>query len=864
MDDGSRSFFGRDSEIDLVRSSLGANRLVTVLGAPGVGKSALVARVGSRSARETFLRVDCTQVRTLSDVRRVVARGAESAEAFTTFLIKVGKPVVVLDEADALGDEVPAIAKAVLAASREVRVLVSSRERLRLAGEAVVHLSPLDLPEETSDPDEAGQSTAMALFVARAKEADARFRLDRESTPIASRIVRALEGLPLSIELAAARLAVLDLATLESAVLSGTPFEDGTLDVPERARSLEASLRPSLTSLDPKSLRALGILAQFPSVFSLESALVVLGGRGTPEALSEATRLLETLREKSLVDVDSPSGSRGKSIRMLRAVRDAALARGTADDVDAYVTRLAGLAVVRVQARGGPIALARTNHGDEHVESSGFVRGFELARELGNSVAMAELALGTSATFLGKGPLARFEEMLGEALTRESTLVPELRADLRLARGQARLSGGRRDASVEDFELARSEGSRTTRAIATSKLALVRGLSGRASEAHALFDEARELLGGVDRPDIEGRLHKDRANVYAEEGRDEAYGELLSAKASFERSHEPRESAFVSLLLGTRHCDDGKLELSRRACDDSIELFREVGDERSVGWALTILGLVEQESRAFGMARERFSQAGDIARKVGDHHTEGLIEAYFAGLELELGEVEEAVAKARAAVREIEAAGDKHGTAVVLAILAVGLHKLGRSSEAHEPLARARAAAAEDGREARRIAVELLSLTLAQEIVQSEVDALVEGKKLVEELRFALRIVAKGRGSTERPRISEELVVGPSHAWVRTPTSVVELAKRPVLRRLFQALAKERASAPGKPVPATKLVRLMWPNEKIVPRAAMNRLYVAVTRLREEGLGPALAREGDGYLLRSDVAIRAAKSGESR
>jgi hypothetical protein len=56
----------------------------------------------------------------------------------------------------------------------------------------------------------------------------------------------------------------------------------------------------------------------------------------------------------------------------------------------------------------------------------------------------------------------------------------------------------------------------------------------------------------------------------------------------------------------------------------------------------------------------------------------------------------------------------------------------------------------------------------------------------------------------------------------------------------------------------------MWPNEKIVPRAAMNRLYVAVTRLREEGLGPALAREGDGYLLRADVAIRAAKAGESR
>ncbi len=864
MDDGSRNFFGRDGELDLVRSSLSANRLVTVLGAPGVGKSALVARVGSRSARETFLRADCTRVKTLVEVRQAVARGADGAEAFAGFLGKLGKPVVVLDEADALGDEAAAIAKAVLAASREVRVLVATRERLRLAGEAVVHLAPLDLPDETSDPDEATQAASMALFVARAREADARFRLDRESTPIAVRIVRALEGLPLSIELAAARLAVLDLVTLEHAVHEGAPFEDATLDVPERARSLEACLRPSLASLDSKSLRALSVLAQFPSEFSLESALAVLGGREAPEGLAEATRELERLREKSLLDVDSPSGARGRSIRMLRAVRDAARARSTPDLERSYVARLAALATERVRARGGPLALARTNHGDEHVESSGFARGFELARGHGHLEAMAELTLGTSATFLGKGPLARFEEMLDEVVAREAELGEELRADLRLSRGQARLSGGTRDAAIEDFERARSEGSRTTRAIATSKLALVRGLRSQFTEAHALFDEARELLVGVDRPDLEGRLHKDRANVYAEEGRDEAYAELLSAKACFERSREPRESAFVSLLLGTRHCDDGKLELARRACDDSIELFRQVGDERSVGWAYTILGLVEQESRAFGMARERFSQAVEVARKVGDRHTEGLIEAYFAGLELELGELDEAAARANEAVRAIEAAGDKHGTSVVQAVLAVALHKSGRSVEAEEAIASARAAAAGDGREARRIAVEVLALTLAEDIAQSAVDGLVEGKKPVEELRFALRIVAKGRGSTERPRISEELVVGPSQAWVRTPTSVVELAKRPVLRRLFQALAKERASSPGKPVPATKLVRLMWPNEKIVPRAAMNRLYVAVTRLREEGLGPALAREGDGYLLRPDVAIRAAKPGESR
>ena len=85
-------------------------------------------------------------------MRQALARGADGAEAFAAFLNKLGKPVVVLDEADALADEAASIAKAVLAASREVRVLVATRERLRLAGEAVVHLAPLDLPDETSDP----------------------------------------------------------------------------------------------------------------------------------------------------------------------------------------------------------------------------------------------------------------------------------------------------------------------------------------------------------------------------------------------------------------------------------------------------------------------------------------------------------------------------------------------------------------------------------------------------------------------------------------------------------------------------------------------------------------------------------------
>lgn len=880
------TFFGRETELETLREQLTRRRLVTILGAPGVGKSALAARLSEASARETFVHVDCARLeRGSSDedlrgaVRAAIVPQATDDEAVGRHLGKLKRPIVWLDDADALGGMAPSIVSALLRCARDVRCLVTTRERLRLSEEAVVPLSPFELPDETADPDEAREFAAVGLFVDLASAADARFRLDASSARAVTALVRAAEGLPLTIVLAAARMATFDVSTLAASVGVGAPFLDTSSDVSTRARSTEGCVASSLDALDPLQRDALVTLALFPGQFSLEDAIATLAEGASKRGLEtreDATRIaevatvLEALRDRSLLEVTSPSAAHTRRFSLLRSVRDTAVARQAPVHVRAWYTRLAALSVERVAARGGPLTLARGKDDEADLDTPGLVRAFELAREDADLSSMASLVLGTTATFLGKGPLSKLVAMLDEVLesSRASSVDESRRADLSLARGQARLQAGSRDRAIEDFQIATRHGSVTTRAFATSKLALVTGLKGRHSEAHTLFDEARRLLvslGGT-RPDLEGRFHKDEANVYAEEGRDEAYGALLTAKACFDRSGEPRESAFVGLLLATRLCDDGKLEASRRACDECIGLFQTVGDERSSAWAFTVLGLVEQESQAFGMAREHLARALAVARKVGDRHTEGLVLAYVAGLELEIGDLEEAVSRGEQAVRALESAGDRHGTAVVRAVLAVAFHKLGRFTEALETAGSARGAASDDGREARRAAVEVLTLLVAPPSPGTSLDAAVgaitEGRKLVEELRFARRIVmASTRGSVP---LSHEIVVGPQTAWVRAPAGTFELAKRPVLRRLFQVLAKERTASPGKPVTSQRLVRHLWPSEKIVPRAAMNRLYVAVTRLREDGLGSALAKEGDGYLLRPDVAFRIARPGESK
>jgi len=207
------SFVGRAGPVREVAGLLDRGRLVTVTGPGGTGKTRLAAevarQVAGRYADGAWL-VELAPVAGSAQVAAVVAAalgvrdqpGVPAAEAVARVLARQ-QLLLVLDNCEHVIGAAAELCAGLLAACDDVRVLATSREPLRVAGEAGYRLAPLALP----DPDdlaEAARAEAVALFTDRARSADARFALTGETTPMVAGLVARLDGMPLAIELAAA------------------------------------------------------------------------------------------------------------------------------------------------------------------------------------------------------------------------------------------------------------------------------------------------------------------------------------------------------------------------------------------------------------------------------------------------------------------------------------------------------------------------------------------------------------------------------------------------------------------------------------------------------------------------------------
>jgi predicted ATPase/DNA-binding CsgD family transcriptional regulator len=289
------SFIGRDGPVREVAGLLEECRLVTVTGPGGVGKTRLAGqvarRVAGRFADGAWL-AELAPVRDPAQVTPVVAAalgvreqpGVPTAEAVARVLARQ-QLLLVLDNCEQVIGAAAKLCAGLLAACDDVRVLATSREPLAVPGEARYRLPPLSLP----GPDEAadaGGSEAVALFADRARRADARFVLERDSGPVVGRLVARLDGMPLAIELAAARVEALGVAQLlerlddRFALLAG-----GDRLAAERHRSLAATVEWSYQLLDDRERRVFRLLSVFPGPFTLAAAEAMAGAGAGPAVL---------------------------------------------------------------------------------------------------------------------------------------------------------------------------------------------------------------------------------------------------------------------------------------------------------------------------------------------------------------------------------------------------------------------------------------------------------------------------------------------------------------------------------------------------------------------------------------------------
>ena len=185
--------------------------------------------------------------------------------------------LLVLDNCEHVAGAAARLCGGLLAACDDVRVLATSREPLRVAGEARYRLGPLGLP----DPDDlahAAGSEAVALFTDRARRADPRFTLDEQTGPVIARLVRRLDGLPLAIELAAARVESLGVTQLLDRIDDRFALlTEGDRGAADRQRSLAATVEWSYRLLEERERRVFRAVSVFSAGFTLEAAEAVAG-----------------------------------------------------------------------------------------------------------------------------------------------------------------------------------------------------------------------------------------------------------------------------------------------------------------------------------------------------------------------------------------------------------------------------------------------------------------------------------------------------------------------------------------------------------------------------------------------------------
>ncbi len=335
-------FVGREREISEVGRALSTTRLLTLTGAGGCGKTRLALEVARRLVGDYPEGVWLVELASLTEgelvpgaVAAALGLGAQPDVPFTEALVDFLRPrrmLLVLDNCEHLIVDCAGLVDTLLNACEHLRVLATSRETLGVAGEVNRAVPSLEVPDPgpSADPAVLGRYEAVELFVERARLRAPGFELTPENAGYVADICRQLDGIPLAIELATARLGVLSVGQVSERLDDALGFlKTGDRTRAPRHRTLGATLDWSHELLNEEEKALFRRLSVFIGGWTLEAAEAVGGepkearGSGrTPPVLD----LLSSLADKSLVVTESGAGD-APHYRMLEPVRQYALER---------------------------------------------------------------------------------------------------------------------------------------------------------------------------------------------------------------------------------------------------------------------------------------------------------------------------------------------------------------------------------------------------------------------------------------------------------------------------------------------------------------------------------------------------------
>jgi predicted ATPase/DNA-binding NarL/FixJ family response regulator len=635
-------FVGRDGELAAVSGMLAhaQTRLVTLTGPPGIGKT----RLGIASASAYAERSGCAAVFVdLAPVRDPALVTAELAQAVgvepqggtdligqLAAALRNEERLVVLDNCEHLLAAAAEVGQ-LLAACPRLRVLATSRERLRLSAEQEFPVPPLAMPApaDVTDLGCLAANPSVALLLDRARRTNPGFGLTSANAPLLAGACVRLEGLPLAIELAAARLKVLTPGELVSRLGSRMEVLAGsTRDVPARQRALRTAIAWSYDLLDPAERALFRTLSVFAGRWTLADAAGVCA-MTTDDVLA----VVESLLDKSLVR-RLPGDEETAEFSMLESLREYAAeqlaAHGEAEETRArHAGYYAGLAVQVEASIGLPeerswVLRAGAYHPDLRAAldyclgtgrdtwalSLALALGwyYYIRADLGHSQALVDVALPLAAA--RDDPAANGDDATTGGLA-AALIVGGI---LAWAMGEA---GRARDLLLRALERSEGRGDMRRTAIACAFLGHVARAGGvwDASadwhrRAEACFREGGNPLGVAwARQDL-GLLARDRGDL------SDAAELLRASLRDFRELDYPWAMAWSAWGLGTTLTAQGRLEEARSLLAEALRTYTDVNDPRGVAQCLDALAHVASEQAHYETAARLIGAAEALRTRV--------------------------------------------------------------------------------------------------------------------------------------------------------------------------------------------------------------------------------------------------------
>lgn len=606
------SFVGRDSEVTEIAQLARAHRLVTLIGTGGVGKTQTALHVATTLGNAdnlAFYFVGLAPVREPSLVVSAIASALGVQEASNVSLLetmlaylKNKTLLLILDNCEHVITEAASVVGTLLVECRGIRILATSREPLRAAGEHTYRLPSLSLP------------ASIVLFTDRARAVDHCFALDDESASTVAKICRRLDGIPLAIELAAARVNFLSVKALSERIddrfqiLTG-----GQRTASTRQQTMRGAIDWSYDLLSTEERRVFERLSVFSGGCTLASAAVVCLDESTAEL--DAFEVLSSLVDKSLVVADFESGEpRYRLLESFRHYGREKLAASGEQDIVARRHALAYLELAERLDRTYDIELEEFCRAVAQEELDNWRAAMNWALTDCHDIVLGQRLVGELNVVWRNFATLEGRRWLLAALKVVDAQTPAI-VLARLAYTEATI------ASIlleHDLQLTSSQRAIAQFRAAGSSIGLAQAqgiaghahlLLGRVVEAHTMLNEALAVARKSGNHRLAAWILRCLAFAAA------IGGDIVSARDFIAEALEIYEvmgakvpAALAVFDLSEHEFRAGNVELAHRHSASALAMFRTLGDMRLVATALDSLAI-------YLAALERYDEAADCAQE---------------------------------------------------------------------------------------------------------------------------------------------------------------------------------------------------------------------------------------------------------